>query len=201
MRYIGRIITTAKIDDAPELIEVTNDSSSISGDDVKIPTLIIGYKNAVKLCGKIKITEKKVRNNLYWTFSKRERRSDYISDLSDFYEEVSRFVLSCCGYEYLDPITWSDEMKDNFIKIMSGNRRKVIYSTDTMYYIYSTNAGKTYGMSKTVMKYLGFPDNYFEICSGKKFPSTTIINESDFQEARIAKNKFIQPLLYYLATF
>lgn len=201
MRYIGRIITTAKIDDISELIEVTNDSSSISGDDVKIPTLIIGYKNAVKLCGKIKITEKKIRNNLYWTFSKRERRSDYISDLSDFYEEVSRSVLSCCEYEYLDPITWSDEMKDNFIKIMSGNHRKVIYSTDTMYYIYSPNAGKTYGMSKTVMKYLGFPDNYFEICSGKKFPSTTIINESDFQEARIAKNKFIQPLLYYLATF
>lgn len=201
MRYIGRIITTAKIDDVPELIEVTNDSSSISGDDVKIPTLIIGYKNAVKLCGKIKITEKKVRNNLYWTFSKRERRSDYISDLTDFYEEVSRFAVSWCKYEYLDPITWSDEMKDNFIKIMSGNRRKVVYSADTMYYIYSPNAGKTYGMSKTVMKYLGFPDNYFETCSGKKFPSTTIINESDFQEARIAKNKFIQPLLYYLATF
>ena len=201
MRYIGRIITTAKIDDVPELIEVTNDSSSISGDDVKIPTLIIGYKNAVKLCGKIKITEKKIRNNLYWTFSKRERRSDYISDLTDFYEEVSRFVLSCSEYEYLDPITWSDEMKDNFIKIMSGNRRKVVYSADTMYYIYSPNAGKTYGMSKTVMKYLGFPDNYFESCSGKKFPSTTIINESEFQEARIAKNKFIQPLLYYLATF
>ena len=201
MRYIGRIITTAKIDDVPELVEVTNDSSSISGDDVKIPTLIIGYKNAVKLCGKIKITEKKVRNNLYWTFSKRERRSDYISDLTDFYEEVSRFVMSCCKYEYIDPITWSEETKDNFVKMMSGERRKIVYSTDTMYYIYSPNAGKTYGMSKTVMKYLGFPDNYFEAHSGEKFPSTTIVSENDFLEMRMAKNKFIQPLLYYLVTF
>ena len=201
MRYIGRIITSTKIEDVSEFIEVTPDSSSIINNETKVPTLIIGYKNAVKLCGSVKITDKKIGKNLYWTFSKRERRSDYIDDLGAFYEEVSRFATSCCKYEYIDPITWDAETKNRFANIISGIHRKVVYSTESMYYIYYPHDGKTYGISKGILKYLGKSDGYFEEWLAKKSVSSTVITETDSEYIKIAKNKFVVPLLYYLRSF
>ena len=200
MRYIGRIITSNKIDDVSEFIEVTQGTSTIKDNETKIPTLIIGYKNAVKICGKVKITDKRIGKNLYWTFSKRERRSDYISDLGAFYEEVSRFAMSCCKYEYLDPSTWSKEAKSSFVEIMGNKHKKVMYITDSMYYIYYPRDGKTYGISRAVLIYLGKPDGYFEEWAAKS-GSVTVIKDDDADWLKIAKQKFVVPLLYYLKTF
>ena len=81
MRYIGRIITTGKIDGVSEFIDVTKDTSSVVDNDTKIPTLIIGYKKAQEICGSLKTRDRQIGKNLYWTFSKRERRVDYEPDL------------------------------------------------------------------------------------------------------------------------
>ena len=93
MRHIGRIITTTKIEGISEFIDVTKDSSTIVNNEAKIPTLIIGYKNAQNICGDLKVTEKKIGNNLWWTFSKRERRIDYEPDLNKFLAEVFNFLM------------------------------------------------------------------------------------------------------------
>jgi hypothetical protein len=114
MRYIGRIITTTKIEGISEFIDVTKDSSFITNNEAKIPTLIIGYKNAENICGGLRMTEKKIGTNLWWTFSKRERRIDYEPDLQNFLSNVSAFLTKSCQYEYLDPITWDKEKEMTF---------------------------------------------------------------------------------------
>lgn len=200
MRYIGRIITTTKIDDVPDLIEVTSDSSSLSGDKLKIPTLIIGYKNAVKLCGKINITEKKIKENLFWTFSKRERRSDYITDIDDFYGEVSKFLSKCCDYEYIDMISGSKERKHHITEIFSNTKyRKIVYQTDAMYYIYYPHERKVYGVSKNVLLFLGFQADIIARKTDGKV--SFLIDDNNFQYSGISTQKFMTPLLYYLMTF
>ena len=199
MRYIGRIITTTKPEGISEFIDVTNDTSTIINKETKIPTLIIGYKNAVNICGELRITEKKIGKNLYWTFSKRERRIDYEPDLANFISYVSKFLMEFCDYEYLDFITADDEKKKEFSSVMSNNHRKIVYVTKTMYYVYYPNKNKTYGISKDVLNYIGFDnDKIFKRLSS---PQNTIVSDTDFLDTKITKSKFVQPLLYYLGTF
>ena len=199
MRYIGRIITSGKIEDVSEFIEVTKDASSVNGREAKIPTLIVGYKNAKEICGDVKILNKKIGKNLYWTFSKRERRTDYEEDLKNFQDTVSDFVSKFCSYEYIDVMTISDERRKEFNDAISDNHVKVAFVTNTMYYIYHPVKNKTYGISKEVLKAVGSGEE--RMLKWFKNSSITVVSESEFSEAKLAKSKFVQPLLYYLATF
>jgi hypothetical protein len=200
MRYIGRIITSSKIENLSDFIEVTKDSSSIKNNEAKIPTLIIGHKNAESICGgEVKMLNKKIGNNLYWTFSKRERRVEYEPDLNNFLVTVSDFLMKFCQYEYIDLITINEEKRNELSEVISSSKRKVIYTTDSMYYIYYPTNNKTYGISKEVLKFLNYSDE--KMMERFNNPSVTIISDSDFSETKIAKSKFVLPLLYYLATF
>lgn len=198
MRYIGRIITATKLEGVSDFIEITKDSSSIVNNEAKIPTLIIGHKNAENICGSLKMTEKKIGNNLWWTFSKRERRIDYEPDIKEFLSKVSAFLMKFCEYEYVDPITWSKEKQERFFEVITNNKKKVLYLTDTMYYIYYPKENKVYGLSSEILKYLDLEDSINESFSKE---STVVVHDSDFFDGKIGKSKFVQPLLYYLRSF
>lgn len=199
MRHIGRIITTTKLEGLSDFIEVTKDSSSIKDNEAKIPTLIIGHKNAENICGgDVKMLNKRIGDNLYWTFSKRERRIEYEPDLDNFMKVVSDFLLKFCKYEYIDPITWDTEKQANFLEIITNNKKKVLYLTDSMYYIYYPKENKVYGLSSEILKYLDLEDSINESFSKE---STIVVHDSDFFDGKIAKSKFVQPILYYLRSF
>jgi hypothetical protein len=199
MRYIGRIITNGKIEDVSEFIEVTKDTQTISGREAKIPTLIVGYKRAQEIFGDVKILNKKIGKNLYWTFSKRERRVDYEEDLKNFQNIVSEFVSKFCDYEYIDVMTIDDDRRKEFNETISDGHTKVAYVTSTMYYIYHPVKNKTYGISKEVLKAIGSGEE--RMLKWLKNSSITVVSESEFSDLKIGKSKFVQPLLYYLATF
>jgi hypothetical protein len=198
MRYIGRIITTGKIDGVSEFIDVTKDTSSVVDNDTKIPTLIIGYKKAQEICGSLKTRDRQIGKNLYWTFSKRERRVDYEPDLEKFFKTVSGFLMKFCNYEYVDMITCGKEKKEELLSIISDNKKKVIYSTDSMYYIYYPKSNKVYGVSIDILKFLGIDDSFSESISTD---CTMEVSDSDFLDSKISNSKFIQPVLYYLRRF
>lgn len=202
MRYIGRIITTTKIDDISEFIDVTKDTSTIINNEAKIPTLIIGYKNAKEICGDIKILEKKIGTNLYWTFSKRERRIDYEPDMKKFLSTVCDFVMKYCEYEYIDLITVNDEKKDEINDIFRDKtHKKVVYTTNSMHYIYVPNRNKIYGFSKEVLKFLGRDELTKESPGISGNNSFFFVDDTEFFENKISNSKFVEPLLYYLKTF
>jgi hypothetical protein len=201
MRHIGRIITTTKIEGISEFIDVTKDSSTIVNNEAKIPTLIIGYKNAQNICGDLKVTEKKIGNNLWWTFSKRERRIDYEPDLNKFLAEVFNFLMKSFKYEYLDPITCDDEELSKFSsEVFESNRMRVIYVTDTMYYVFCPHSKKTFGVSKDVLRFK-YGEDYDFIGQFKNYGMYRVIDSDTFSDTKIAKTKFVSPLLYYLMTF
>ena len=83
MKYIGRIITNSKTVDTLDYVEVTNNKCDL---DFSIPTLIIGKKNAIDLFGeeKIKVLDRKIKENVYWTYGKTEKRNVYEEDLWKF---------------------------------------------------------------------------------------------------------------------
>lgn len=193
MRYVGRIITNSKVDDVSEFIEVTKGTSSIVDNQAKIPTIIVGYKNAESICGKLNVLNKKIGNNLYWTFSKRERRIDYDHDMRTFFSNVSDFVMKYCKYEYIDLITADDEKKNHLKNVLDSNVLKVVYSTEQMYYIYVPHENITYGLAKSVVDFVGCGD-----IDGNNIVS---VEDTEFSENKISKAVFANPLLYYLRTF
>lgn len=78
--FIGRIITKSKNVDTIDFVDITSDKSSVNGKDgCSIPTLVIGKKNIIDIVGEdnVHYLDKKVANNLYWTFAKTEQRNEY----------------------------------------------------------------------------------------------------------------------------
>ena len=81
---------------------------------------------------------------------------------------------------------------------MSENKKKVVYATDSMYYIYYPKSNKVYGVSIDILKFLGIDDSFSESISTD---CTMEVSDSDFLDSKISKSKFIQPVLYYLRRF
>ena len=198
MRYIGRIITTAKIEGVSEFIEVTQDTSSVVSMEAKIPTLIVGYKNVCNYFGgEINILDKKIGQNLYWTFTKRERRVDFDDDIKNFYEKVKKFLSSYVKYNFFSLISSSSEQKRTFNEEILSDKHKVLYETEKMLYIFLPKYMKTIGISVDELIFLG------KTVDGVKtgYEITTSVPETFLDDDDFKKNLSIVPFLYYLASF
>ena len=200
MRYIGRIITSGKIDDVSEFIDVTKDTSSIVDNDTRIPTIIIGYSNAQKICGDLNILKKDIGKNLCWTFTKRERRMDYEPDIVKFFSTVSDFVAKCCKYTFVSLMRTGYSNCKKIIELLDNmSKKKVVFATEKMYYIYVPSENEIFGISREELSFIGIQKN--KIVNRFTNPSVTLIKEGEFTENRLMKKKYLTPLFYYLKTF
>ena len=85
MKTLGYIVTDRKLKNIDGFVEQVND---ISLADSTKPILVVGWKNAKNCDGYTSILEKQLGNNIYWTFSKSESRSDFEEDLQMFYNII-----------------------------------------------------------------------------------------------------------------
>ena len=79
---IGYIITDKKMNGINILVGQVND---ISLADPSKPILIVGWDKAKENEKYSSILDKQLDDNLFWTFSKSENRSDFEDDLVKFY--------------------------------------------------------------------------------------------------------------------
>jgi hypothetical protein len=151
--YLGRIITKSKNVETIEFVDVTNDKSLAK--DCTIPTLDIGKKNIQEIVGKenVHFLNKKVSDNLYWTFAKTEQRNEYEKDLKEFNNILLKRLVSNIQYKYLNIFTEPLSTIKRFIAFMNGNAPKVVYISYTMVYVYFKNT--VYGISLTDLSYIG----------------------------------------------
>lgn len=109
--------------------------------DDGMPTLIIGW-NLIKPKGNLDIQKKKIKNNIHWTFSFSERKSDYVRDLSEFPEKIfdyhiKKFNKKLITYpEVLDVINSESEVYINSNKVMYINSENITYITDIKEIVY-----------------------------------------------------------------
>ena len=85
MGKLGYIISDNVIREKNSFVGYVKD---ISEADPTKPILYIGYKKAKSIEGYKNILEKKINNNIFWTFKKTESRSDYEIDLEKFYKYI-----------------------------------------------------------------------------------------------------------------
>jgi hypothetical protein len=134
--YIGNIITSSKIEQENFKICKTFDEI-----DENLPTLIIGWSQTKELFGDdVSILHKKINDKLFWTFSGKERKSEYESDLDFFISYCYNYFGSNIPYVYLDLIYGKHRINYKIIKKILSLKNPITYiSPNKMIYIYCDN--------------------------------------------------------------
>ena len=134
--YIGNIVTDTFLDD--ENINFCHDIKDI---DDTLPTLIIGWDKTKGLFGdEVSILHKQINNKLYWTFSTKERKSEYDSDYDSFMTLCYNSFGENIPYVYLDILHGKRKINFRIIRKLLSLKNPIVYiSENEMMYIYEEN--------------------------------------------------------------
>lgn len=197
--YIGRIISNKENIDTLDFVDVTKNIGSI---DNFIPTLIIGKKKAEDIYGKenIKVLDKKITDNVSWTFDKVERRNEYERDLKAFNDSLIKTIKKNIKYEffniYIEPISRIKKL----ISFIKSPKIKYIYIFNDHIYMYYKNI--VYGISLSDIQYLGINKNRILRLLNSN-TSNIIVENHDFLSKKmrqiIKEDKILIPYLYFLS--
>lgn len=197
--YLGRIITKSKNVDTIEFVDITNNKTLI--DNCTIPTLVIGKKNIQGLVGEnnIHFLNKKISDNLYWTFAKTENRNEYEKDLKAFNTMLLNKLSNSIEYKYLNVFTEPLSKIKKFITFMNGVSNKVVYISNNMIYVYCKKT--VYGVSLDDLSYIGITRDKV-IRRLKQNQNITIITNNYFLSKDIKRyingSKILVPYIFFL---
>jgi hypothetical protein len=151
MGTIGYIVTKNKLENVLSCIKVVPSYRSI--EDKSKPILIIGLEEAKKHASSFSILEKRLGENLFWTFGKREKRTDYEKDIEKFQEFVLKCALNEIKYFYLNVLTIKYEKIKKLLRIIRNNDLKIFYVDKKMIYMFYNDY--ILGLSVDIIEYLG----------------------------------------------
>lgn len=148
--FVGNIVTHSNIN-VDKYFKVVN-----SLDDIidGLPTLIIGWDIVKNIDPNVDFINKKLSDNIFWTFKKSERRDIFEDDLYNFTEYCYKLLITNIKYTFIDLIQFSkSEIKDTFRYIK--NSEKVIgYLYNNMLYLYIEKT--VYGLDLNLLKYMDY---------------------------------------------
>lgn len=174
MKPIANIITNYKKVDFDLFYNKCDDISSA---DKSLPTLVIGYNKAKEIIKDFNILKKSYKEqNIWWTFLKTERMSDYISDLKRFSYEVISEVTKDIRYTNIDLINETPERKVRMLKYLLSDDKKLIYNHyGKVLFVYSPKYKTVWGLSLYTLRYFGYnPKKITSLC--KKNKNNVILN-------------------------
>ena len=154
--YLANIVTRNKI----EISSFFNVTNCISDIDIELPTLIIGWNLVKELFPEQNILVSQINNNIYWTFSKREKRYQYEKDLETFIEKVRNEIDNRVNYRFFNYLTANDEKQKSFINYVNKGNCSIYYNSRFLY-VYNANDQLTIGISLNYLKYNGITISNF----------------------------------------
>lgn len=172
MKILGYIVTSKKLKNIKGFVGQVND---IELADPSKPILIVGWKNAKKHPNYKSVLDKQIGENLYWTFSRNESRSDFEEDINKFYDIIYNNISNNINYYYVNIF----KLKYNKIKklyniIYSTNFNNIYISENMVYIPYN---GNVLGLSLNIIEYYGISKEKV-IEKIKSNPNNKIINDS-----------------------
>lgn len=116
--------------------------------DFTIPTLIIGWDYIKNNFDKARISKKKIKNNLYWTFSESEDKNTNNKDLNNFLKKsLNEFLPS--NYETFDCILQGNILNQS--ELIFDQSINFCYVSKNVLYVYNQN--KFYGINLESIDY------------------------------------------------
>jgi len=149
MKKLGYIVTDKKINNIKDFVEVVND---ISLTDSTKPVLLVGIETAKKNIENFSILNKKVNDNLFWTFRKTEKRVDFENDINYFYNYIINNITKDIKYYYINILNLKyNKIKKLYNILFSGEKKYIYISNNMLYILYN---GSVLGISILVLEYI-----------------------------------------------
>jgi hypothetical protein len=114
MIIVGNIITKESITGIPNNFDIYE---TIPTTDT--PNLIIGWELTKTLCPEASILRKKIKDNLYWTFSPTEKRSVFENDLKKYIDKSYKDYIKNIKFYNIDPIIYKINTIDELLSKLS----------------------------------------------------------------------------------
>ena len=135
MNIIGIIVSKDDLTGIPTNFVRMSPEDYLKLDNKELPTLIIGWGLTKDNFNKASILNKKISDNLYWTFSTDEKRGVFESDLKKFIKKSYDDFIKGLKYFNIDPIMYKINNTEELIekiKSLSGGfaylyLNKVVY--------------------------------------------------------------------------
>lgn len=194
---VGKIYSKKKIN----TITYIDNVNSFDNIDNTTPCLIVGWENARNIYNNsINILDKKIDNNIFWTFSKTEKRTEYEKDVEKFYEYCFNKLKKELTYCNINVLTSGYNRIKKLIKLIDcKNKNKIIYVKDEQLYICYKN--NVFGVSLSDCEYIGISSDKI-LNKIKRNKSNILIYENDFLgnkiKTYIEDSNIIIPYLYSL---
>jgi hypothetical protein len=151
MRTLGYIVSKRKVNDCVGFVSVVSDISKV--EDRTLPTLIVGIEEAKKYRKDFSILDKRLGGNLFWTFGKTEKRSDYEYDINRFFCHIMDNEIGKIRYYYVNPFKLKFSKAKALLNIVFNEKDKYVFVDKSMIYIYYNNY--VLGVSTQVCEYIG----------------------------------------------
>ena len=200
MKHIANIITAKNIKISIDI--PVKKCQSIEDTQPLLPILIIGYENAKYIIKCFNILKKDYpEQNLYWTYSKTEKRCDYDSDIERFYNTAIQNVIDGIKYQYMDVFKISYTDVKNVLYFVSSITPKIILYKDNNIFIFNKKESTIYGISLEMCEYIGINTDKI-IHKIKSNSANTIIDnitQLPYKVQNIIYNKeyYVLPLYEY----
>lgn len=167
--------------------------------DSSKPTLIIGWDEVKSIYGKnLSILEKKISDNIFWTFDKTERRNDYEKDINAFYCFILKNLIKSIKYKFINTITIKYSLAKRFINFINNDETKYIYIYNNRFVFIYCN-GVVCGVSLDDLDYLGININKC-IEKLKCNKNNHVVDNDSFLSIKLRRiigdDKMIIPYLY-----
>lgn len=148
--FVGNIVAHSKIN----IDKYFNVVESIDNIIPNLPTLIVGW-DIVKIDNPdVDFINRKLSDDIFWTFKKTERRDMFENDLYDFIHHCYNLLVKNVNYKFIDLIQLSEsELKVTF-KNIKKSVNVVGYIHEQMLYIYTENT--VYGLDLNLVNYLEY---------------------------------------------
>lgn len=145
---IANIVTSNKVDVTDDINVVKSMDDIIAG----IPTLVTSYDWVSKNYSNYEIYDKKLSDNLYWTFARTERRDIFAIDVEEFVTLANEQLIKKVEYVFLDLILFSESRIKKIIKKIISLSNKISFKHKGMVYIYGDNL--IFGIDMDMLNYM-----------------------------------------------
>jgi hypothetical protein len=147
---IANIVSKNSLDVSQDFNVVDSIDKIILG----IPTLIVGFDLTESLYPDFDVLDICVKDNIYWTFKKIEKRDKFNEDLDWFITKVYSDLIKDVNYLFVDPILLKPKTLIKIVRKIYSIENIITYKYNDMLYIYGDKI--VFGVDLKLFKFIGF---------------------------------------------
>jgi len=147
---IANIVSKNSVDVSQDFNVVDSIDNIILG----IPTLIVGFDLTESLYPDFDVLDICVKDNIYWTFKKIEKRDKFNEDLDWFITKVYSDLIKDVNYLFVDPILLKPKTLIKIVRKIYSIENIITYKYNDMLYIYGDKI--VFGVDLKLFKFIGF---------------------------------------------